>query len=72
MTLPGIEPRSTGSLANTNHYANVPFWELILHEFEMGFRLGLVLWHINHCRLFNAKFGLFIYTICKHKLTKLN
>ena len=22
---------------------------------------GLVLWHINHCRLFNAKFSLYIY-----------
>ena len=22
---------------------------------------GLVLWHINHCRLFNAKSSLFIY-----------
>ena len=36
---------------------------------------GLVLWHINHCWLFNAKSGLFIhlrYMICKHKSTKLN
>ena len=24
-------------------------------------RLGLVLWHINHCRLFNAKSSLFMY-----------
>ena len=34
-----------------------------------------VLWHINHCGLFNAKSGLFIYIkymICKHKSTKLN
>ena len=23
--------------------------------------IGLVLWHINHCRLFNAKFSLYIY-----------
>ena len=23
--------------------------------------LGLVLWHINHCRLFNAKSSLYIY-----------
>ena len=23
--------------------------------------LGLVLWHINHCRLFNAKSNLYIY-----------
>ena len=22
---------------------------------------GLVLWHIKHCRLFNAKFSLYIY-----------
>ena len=22
---------------------------------------GLVLWHINHCRLFNAKFSLYIF-----------
>ena len=22
---------------------------------------GLVLWHINHCRLFNAKYSLYIY-----------
>ena len=25
---------------------------------------GGVLWHINHCRLFNAKSGLFIYIRC--------
>ena len=39
------------------------------------FGFGLVLWHINHCRLFNGKSSLFIYTrykICKHKSTKLN
>ena len=23
--------------------------------------LGWVLWHINHCRLFNAKFSLYIF-----------
>ena len=23
---------------------------------------GWVLWHINHCRLFNTKFSLYIYT----------
>ena len=23
--------------------------------------LGLVLWHINHCKLFNAKSSLYIY-----------
>ena len=30
---------------------------------------GLVLWHINHCRLFNVKSSLYIYIkymICKH------
>ena len=30
---------------------------------------GWVLWHINHCRLFNAKSSLYIYIkfmICKH------
>ena len=26
-----------------------------------GGRFGLVLWHINHCRLFNAKSSLYIY-----------
>ena len=26
--------------------------------------LGWVLWHINHCRLFNAKFCLYIYIKC--------
>ena len=34
-----------------------------------SFRFGLVLWHINHCRLFNAKSFLYIYIkymICKH------
>ena len=25
------------------------------------FMLGWVLWHINHCRLFNAKSSLYIY-----------
>ena len=33
---------------------------------------GLVLYHINHFRLFNAKTGLYIYyiyMICKHKST---
>ena len=32
---------------------------------------GWVLWHINHCRLFNAKSSLYIYIeymICKHVL----
>ena len=32
---------------------------------------GLVLWHINHCRLFNAKSSLYMYIkymICKHIL----
>ena len=27
---------------------------------------GWVLWHINHCRLFNAKFYLFIYIYIKY------
>ena len=32
------------------------------HNFFMGFvLLGLVLWHINHCKLFNAKSSLYIY-----------
>ena len=30
-----------------------------MHEKMVSF--GLVLWHINHCRLFNAKFSLYIY-----------
>ena len=36
--------------------------------------IGLVLCHINHCRLFYAKSSLYIeiYMICKHKSTKLN
>ena len=30
-------------------------------------RFGWVLWHINHCRLFNAKSSLYIwYMICKY------
>ena len=41
---------------------------------------ALLWWHINYCRLFNAKSGLhthththiYIYMICKHKLTRLN
>ena len=31
---------------------------------------GWVLWHINHCRLFNAKFGLFMYIRCGTLLDK--
>ena len=34
--------------------------------------LGWVLWHINHCWLFNAKSSIYIYMICKPKSTKLN
>ena len=26
--------------------------------------LGWVLWHINHCRIFNAKYSLYIYIKC--------
>ena len=36
----------------------------IIGKFQKGndkIRLGLVLWHINPCRLFNAKSSLYIY-----------
>ena len=39
------------------------------------FQFGLVLWHINNFRLFDAKSSLYryiIYMICKHKSAKLN
>ena len=39
------------------------------HCFE-GF--GVVLWHINSCRLFNTESPLYIYMICKHRSTQLN
>ena len=36
----------------------------VLYYYITPFRLGLVLWHINHCRIFNAKSSLYIYIEC--------
>ena len=46
-------------------YAVGKRWIHYLYFLSVAFQIdawfGLVLWHINHCRLFNAKSGLLIY-----------
>ena len=37
-----------------------PLYTYISNIYDLV-RLGWVLWHINHCRLFNAKSSLYIY-----------
>ena len=39
-----------------------PLYTSILNIYDLVW-FGLVLWHINHCRLFNAKSSLFIQGI---------
>ena len=49
--------------SNINNFATDMFWYIV--------RSGLVLWHINHCCLFNAKSCFYIsikYLICNHIL----
>ena len=36
---------------------------LYIYKLNIQDLFGLVLWHINHCRLFNAKFSLYIYLV---------
>ena len=58
---------------NTPSDKNIYYYRSIKNVCS-GTLIGLVLWHINHCRLFNAKSGLFIYIrymICEHKSRKL-
>ena len=71
MIRPGMEPQFSRPLANTllirpmarfllKHIA----WTLQSENFKLELRViwfGLVLWHINHFWLFNAKFFLYIY-----------
>ena len=38
----------------------IPLYTYILNVYDLVW-FGLVLWHINHCRLFNAKSSLYIY-----------
>ena len=57
MTRPGIEPRSPGPLANT--LTAGPMSRILSSATDSG-QIGLVLWHINHCRLFKAK-SIFIH-----------
>ena len=59
MTRPGIEPRSPGPLANTLTPRPMSGTLYIYQIYMIWF--GGVLWHINHCRLFNAKSSLYIY-----------
>ena len=37
-----------------------PLYTNILNIYDLVW-FGLILWHINHCRLFNAKSSLYIY-----------
>ena len=37
-----------------------PLYTYILNIYDLVW-FGLVLWHINHCRLFNVKFSLYMY-----------
>ena len=43
-----------------------PLWDtkckiLFKYIYQIHIWLGWILWHINHCRLFNAKYFLYIY-----------
>ena len=42
-----------------------PLYTYILNIYDLVW-FGLILWHINHCWLFNAKSWLWIYMICKY------
>ena len=41
-----------------------PLYTHTLNIYDLGIWFDWVLWHINHCRLFNAKSSLYIYKIC--------
>ena len=43
-----------------------PLYTYILNVYMIWF--GLVLWHINHCMLLNAKSSLYIYIRCIYDL----
>ena len=67
MTRPGIEPRSLGPLTNT--LRTRPGQQIFNFKFSLETKIrGLVLWHIKHCRLFNAKS--FLYICITYILTK--
>ena len=48
-------------LNKTSQISNLDFFPLSKTRSVHGRRFGMVLWHINHCWLFNAKSSLFIY-----------
>ena len=37
-----------------------PLYTYMLNIYDLVW-FGLVLWHINHCRLYNPKFSLYVY-----------
>ena len=55
------------SLGEEKLFSNlfISFWKLTLYHIllvlRVGWLVGLILWHINHCWLFNAKSSLYIY-----------
>ena len=70
MTRPGIEPRPPEPLANTLTFMPIGAVGILIPIDWVnktwfgwfGWLVGLVLWRINLCRLFNAKFCLYIDT----------
>ena len=48
-----------GISTSVGYLMSNPLYTYILNMYDLD---GLVLWHINHCRLFNAKTSLYIYT----------
>ena len=50
--------------------ANVLNCDIVVKDFELSVLFGWVLWHINLCRLFDAKFCLYVYTFNPSFLSK--
>ena len=49
------------------NWQKMAFWKLITSDIAGQYKVqfmsvGWVLWHINLCKLFNAKFCLYVYT----------
>ena len=81
MTKRWVENLSISWISSIVYYEYLPIgWTLTVQFWSKN--LGFVLWHINHCCLFNAKSSLslyiyiyiYIYMICKHffRQTQLN
>ena len=66
----GLVKRITRSSAQSASIIVFVGFRLILASFLVGLLVGWVLWRINLCRLFNAKFCLYVYTLNQRFLIK--